>query len=69
MTRITLVLEYENDADVPRIAIDTKDFGNFKLHSLQFSDALLELEVLHEYIRPVDLMAARHDDRLADQPT
>lgn len=44
---VTVVLEYADESQVPRIGIDTKDFGQFKVTRLQFSDALAELERLH----------------------
>lgn len=48
-TRITLVLEYPSDSDVPRIGPGTRDFGAFTaVTAVQFTDALAELEVLLE---------------------
>lgn len=47
MTRITVVLEYADEASVPRIGVGTRDFGNCSVRAVQFSDALEELEGLH----------------------
>lgn len=49
MTRITVVLEYKDDAAVPRIGVGTKEFGDFQLVAVQFNDALKELEALSEF--------------------
>lgn len=48
--RMTLVLEYANVEDAPRIgaATEGKDFGKFRVCAMQFSDALRELEVLED---------------------
>lgn len=64
--RLTVVLEYASEADAPRIGVDTRDFGHAKVHGVQFSDALLELEVVHQYCRTCDWDAAHLDPRLAD---
>ena len=52
MMRITVVLEYPSEADVPRIGINTTDFGIGKVCAVQFSDALAELEQLHDSAAP-----------------
>lgn len=46
--RITVVLEYSNCSDVPRIGPKTiaAELGDASICSLQFSDALREMEVL-----------------------
>ncbi len=46
--RMTVVLEYESERDAPGIGRDTRDFGQFQVYAVQFSDALKELEVLLE---------------------
>jgi hypothetical protein len=48
--RMTLVLEYANVEDAPRIGAATKGegFGTFRVCAMQFSDALRELEVLED---------------------
>lgn len=66
MSRITLVLEYENDDAIPRIGSDSKDFGDFKLHAIQFNDALKELEVLSGYCTEEQRLQAH---RAADTST
>jgi hypothetical protein len=65
--RMTLVLEYENERDAPAIGPHTRDLGPFKVYAVQFADALLELEVLEEYVRPCDWDAAQNDPRLQTQ--
>ena len=52
MMRITVVLEYPSEDDVPRIGINTTDFGIGKVCAVQFSDALAELEQLHDSAAP-----------------
>ena len=52
MMRITVVLEYPSEDDVPRIGINTTDFGIGKVCAVQFSDALAELEQLHDGAAP-----------------
>ena len=52
MMRITGVLDYPSEADVPRIGINTTDFGIGKVCAVQFSDALAELEQLHDSAAP-----------------
>lgn len=44
--RMTVVLEYKDEASAPRIGVHTKDFGDFTVYALQFSDALAEVERL-----------------------
>lgn len=49
--RMTVVLEYPSVADSPRINARTKakDLGDGEVCSVQFSDALRELEVLENH--------------------
>lgn len=44
---VTVVLEYPTVEAAPRIGPDTKDFQHDRVVSLQFSDALKELEQFH----------------------
>lgn len=68
MTRITVVLEYANDNAVPRIGLGTKDFGDFRVYALQFGDALLELECLHELSKQKDIDAAYDEAKRRASP-
>lgn len=47
MYRQTFVVEYESETHVPSVNCKTEVLGG-RLVSVQFSDALLELEILHE---------------------
>lgn len=60
--RITVVLEYPSWADIPRIGANTRldEMGLPKICSLQFSDALKEMEVLEDAIHDSDVLARAH---------
>lgn len=45
--RITILLEYENQSDVPRFGANMTALGG-KIIAVQFGDALAENERLHE---------------------
>lgn len=64
--RMTVVLEYPSTNDVPRINAKTraKDLGEGEVVAVQFSDALLELGVVEEYVRRCDWDAAQRDQRI-----
>ena len=64
--RMTVVLEYLSRDHAPQVNARTKakDLGNGEVVAVQFSDALLELEVVEEYARRCDWDAAQDDPRL-----
>lgn len=64
--RMTVVLEYPSVNDAPRVNARTKakDLGDGEVVAVQFSDALLELEVVEEYARRCDWDAAQNDPRI-----
>lgn len=64
--RMTVVLEYPSVEAAPRVNAKTlaRDLGDGEVVSVQFSDALLELEVVEEYARPCDWQAAQNDPRV-----
>lgn len=67
--RMTVVLEYESDRDAPAVGRDTRDFGEFKVAAVQFSDALRELEVLNENATEADKLRAYYAAMGSPGPT
>lgn len=55
--RQTFVIEYLDSSHAPRVDADMEILGG-KLIACQFSDALEELEALHECCDPIDLERA-----------
>lgn len=56
--RITVVLEYPDDAEIPLIGESTKEFGHSRVRAVAQSDALLELECAHKRMSNEDRKAA-----------
>jgi hypothetical protein len=57
---MTVVLEYASASAAPQVGVNTRDFGEFTVAAVQFSDALRELEVLLENATHEDRTRAYH---------
>ena len=62
MGKLTVVIEYKEGQPEPGFSAGMQVLGG-EVVAVQFNDALLENELLHEYCRPVDISAAEYDDR------